>query len=794
MPYTAAHWGAYQLAQPGPGPGPVLHPVADDPAPSRVGRGWETAARDAGSRILQPAVRAGWLAGDGGAGRGRDGFVEISWPRAFALAAGALDDVRSQHGNEAIFAGSYGWASAGRFHHAQSQLRRFLNLAGGFVSARDTYSHAAAEVLFPHVLGLSNRAVQDGCTSWPLLAEHCTLLVAFGGISPRTAQINSSGTTGHEVAGWLGRLRGRVVNVSPQESDFPGAEWWAVRPGTDTALLLALAHTLVAEGLQDDAFLARCTSGWPEFRAYLTGAEDGQAKSADWAAPICDLPAEQIRQLARDMAAQRTMIALNWGMQRADHGEQPLWAGLALAAMLGQIGQPGTGFAFGYGSTTAVGRPAKLYDWPSMPQGRNPVRRFIPVARIADMLLHPGATFDYDLGAHVYPDIRLVWWAGGNPFHHHQDLFRLEQAWRRPDCVIVQDHSWTATARRADLVLPATTPLEREDLMLSRRDPTLIYMSRVFEPMGLALSDHDILRGIAGELGLEAGFTEGRSAEEWLRWLWAGAQERAAQHSVELPDFDMFRRVGRFDMPASAQTRVFLDAFVADPERHPLPSESGRITLFNRGIAARALPDCPGHPAWMPPFESLLNAPDGALHLISGQPDTRLHSQNDRGAESQADKISGVEACYLHPDAAQARGLTEGRLVRLWNARGACLAGLRLTRAIRPDCVALPTGAWFDPDPVSETGVPGLDRAGNPNVLTRDIGCSSLSQGNSAHTALVWIEPWAGPVPELSIGRPPAFVPAASESAAPTQSDQGFPLAKTRRGTNTRPRRQSGSG
>lgn len=745
MRYTASHWGAYQFD------GDGLAPVSDDPAPARIGRGWLSAARDRDSRILTPIIREGWLAGNGRAGRGRDGFVSVSWDRAAGLVAQELARVRDTHGSGAVFAGSYGWSSAGRFHHAQSQLRRFLNLCGGFVGARDTYSHAAAEVLFPHVLGLSNRAVQDGMTSWPLVAEHCTLLVAFGGISPRTAQINSSGTAGHEVAGWLGRLRGRVVNVSPQDSDYPGADWWAIRPGTDTALLLALAHTLWAEGLQNEGFLARCTSGWPEFRDYLNGAADGVAKSADWAAPLCDLDAARIRGLARDMAANRTMITLNWGMQRADHGEQPLWAGLALAAMLGQIGQPGTGFAFGYGSTTAVGRPAKLYDWPSIPQGRNPVTDFIPVARIADMLENPGAPYHYNLTERIYPDIRLVWWAGGNPFHHHQDLFRLERAWRRPETVIVQDHSWTATARRADIVLPATTPLERDDLMLSRRDPALIYMSQRMDRMGMALDDHDILRRIGTELGVAEAFSEGRDTQGWLRWLWNGTRAEAARHGTDLPDYDRFREMGRFNMPDADDTRVFLQDFVQDPARHPLPSESGKITLFNTEIARAKLPDCAGHPAWMPPFESLLDAPEGALHLISGQPDTRLHSQNDRGAESQADKIYGRESCYLHPDTARARNLTEGTIVRLWNARGACLAGLRLTATIRLDCVALPTGAWFDPDE------DGLERAGNPNVLTRDIGCSTLSQGNTAHTTLVHIATWHGDLPPLSIAQPPAI-------------------------------------
>lgn len=747
MTYTAAHWGTYRIT------GTGLEPLADDPAPSRIGRGWLSAARDPSSRILRPAVRKGWLAGDGGAARCRDSFVEVSWDQALDLAARAVTDTRQAHGNRAIYGGSYGWASAGRFHHAQSQLRRFLNLVGGCVTSTETYSHAAAEVLFPHILGLSNRAFQDEMTSLALVADHCELLLAVGGISGRTAQVASSGTSFHEVPPWLDRMRargGRMINVSPRDSDLPGAEWLSVRPGTDTALLLALTQEIVAAGREDRAFLARCTSGWDSFRAYLAGETDGQPKSAGWAAPICDVPAGVIRDLARALTEKRSMISMAWGLQRADHGEQPIWAGLALACVIGQIGQPGTGFGFGYGSTSPVGRDGPLIPWPSVPQGINPVADHIPVARVVDMLLNPGATYSYDGALRQYPDIRLVWWAGGNPFHHHQDLNRLERAWTRPETVIVNEHSWTATARRADIVFPVTTPLERDDIMINRRDPALIWMSPAFAPMGEARDDYAVFAALAGRLGVADRFTEGRDAEGWLRHLWARSGTVAARHGFALPDFEAFRAGGRFDVPVQAAPKIAFAAFVRDPAAHPLATESGRLTLTNHKIAAMALPDCPGHPTWFVPVESLLDAAPDELHLISAQPDTRLHAQNDRGSEAQADKILGREAAWLHPDTAAARGLAAGAVLRIYNARGACLAGLRLDPGLRRDCIVLPTGAWFDPQE-------GLEVHGNPNVLTLDAGCSGLSQGNIAHTALVRVEAWTAPLPPLSVDRPPPF-------------------------------------
>ena len=752
MKFTAAHWGVYQFEK----AGDDLSPLKDDPRPSRVGKGWRSASLNASTRILKPAVRAGWLKGDKGTSRCADSYVEVSWDKAISLAASELQRVQATYGSQAVFGGSYGWSSAGRFHHAQSQLRRMLALAGGFTSSRETYSHAAAEVLFPHILGLSNRAFQDDMPAMPLVAENCEILLAFGGISSRTAQITSAGTSRHEVHPWIEALHHkgcRVITIGPERGEALG-EWWPIRPGTDTALLLALSYEIVASGLEDRAFLDRCTSGWAPLRAYVLGERDGQPKTPEWAAAICDLPAENLRALARALPGKRSLVSLAWGLQRADHGEQPLWAGLALACVLGQIGKPGLGFAFGYGSTTPVGRANKLIPWPSLPKISNPEKSFIPVARIADALLQPREAYPYNGMMRRYPDIKLVWWCGGNPFHHHQDLRRLEQAWEHPETVIVNDHHWTAAARRADIVLPATTALERDDIMMNRRDPSLFYMSQNHAPLGAARDDYDIFADIAETLGQRHPFTQGRDANGWLRHLWEEAGEVAEVAGFSLPEFETFKAQGRFDVPDATETRYAFKDFVADPDAYPLATESGKLTLSNDRIAGMALADCPGHPTWLPPVEGLGLQPS-EFHLISGQPSTRLHSQNDQGSESLASKVKGREVARLHPDAAAALGIKEGDVIKLWNARGACLCALQLSADIRPDCVSLPTGAWLDLQTVDGEII---EVHGNPNVLTLDKGCSGLSQGNIAHTCVVKVARWDRPLPELRVTWPPRFV------------------------------------
>ena len=144
--------------------------------------------------------------------------------------------------------------------------------------------------------------------------------------------------------------------------------------------------------------------------------------------------------------------------------------------MLVQIGLAGAGIAFGCCAANSVGMDKRRTKYAALSQGTNPVQSFIPVARMSDMLLTPGAVFRYGGQTHTYPDIKLVYWADGNPFHHHQDLTRLKQAWQKPQTIIVHEWCWNALAKRADIVLPCTTQLERRDLMIAPRDPYIVAM------------------------------------------------------------------------------------------------------------------------------------------------------------------------------------------------------------------------------------------------------------------------------------------------------------------------------
>ncbi|HEY3867908.1 MAG TPA: molybdopterin-dependent oxidoreductase [Actinocrinis sp.] len=766
---TTSHWGAYRVRRDAGGDITVLpHPA--DPAPSPLLGNVAGALRHE-TRVRRPAVRRGWLEGGPGPSRrrGAEPFVEVSWDEALDLLAAELARVRTQHGGEAVFGGSYGWASAGRFNHAQSQLHRFLNLHGGYTSSRNSYSLATSDVVLPHIVGESD-SVLRAASSWPTIIENTELIVAFGGMPAKNVFVTPGGVTRHVTPGALNRLAERGVQValvSPLRTDLPtgdgegerrlDADWFAIRPATDTALMLGLAHTLLAEKLHDRAFLDRYTAGFDVFERYLDGRADGTAKSAAWAAAICGIDAERIRTLARRMAARRTLVAVTWSLQRIQHGEQPVWAGIALAAMLGQIGLPGGGFGHGYGSMGDVGDHGPRIALPYLPQGPNPVRTFIPVARIADMLLNPGAEYDYDGNRYTYPDIRLVYWAGGNPFHHHQDLGRLRRAFARPDTVVVHEPYWTATARHADIVLPVTTTLEREDIGSGRRDTHLIAMHQAVEPVGEARDDHAVFSALADRLGFAKAFTEGRTVREWLTHLYEEWRARLASQGTGVPPFAGFWDAGQVELPPGPERFTLFERFRADPDGVPLATPSGRIELYSSTVAGFGYADCPGHPAWLEPdaWQGAPAAERFPLLLIANQPSTRLHSQLDVGGVSRAAKVAGREALRLNTRDAAARGIAEGDVVRAFNDRGACLAGAVLTEDVRPGVVQLPTGAWFDPVPGVE---PVLCAHGNPNVLTADIPSSHLSQGCAGQHALVEVERFAGEPPALTVTAPPPLL------------------------------------
>ena len=664
---TTSHWGAFNVFVENDR---IINtePFQADPAPSNISRLVPNAVHHS-KRVDQPYVRKGWLKKNTTSARGNDEYVPLCWEDAIELAANELIRVKNDFGNEAIFGGSYGWASAGRFHHSQSQLHRFLNSIGGYVSSYASYSTGAAQAIIPHVLGLNFHKVTWGeINSWKLIEKHTDNLIIFGGINPKNSQVSMGGSTEHDVSNHFKnfkQLRKNMVSISPQQDDSPKeTNWLPIIPGTDMALMLAIAYVLETEQLANKMFLNTHSSGYELFKKYFLGEDGHSAKTPEWASQETGIDASTIRALARNMASGRTLICVSWSLQRARYGEHPFWMACVLAAMLGQIGLPGGGVGFGYGAIGNVGKTAQRMQGPLFEQGQNPISDFIPVSRIADMLLNPGGPYNFNGEKRIYPDIKLVYWCGGNPFHHHQDLNRLNNAWQHPETIIVNEPWWTATAQRADLVFPATTQFERSDIGWAKGDPYIFYMPQMIPPVGLAKNDYDIFTALSKKLNCEEKFTENQSSEEWIEGIYDKFYKQARSQGINVADLETLKEKNfeRMSIDQDEEDYVPFKAFRDNPLKNPLGTPSGKIEIYSEKIAKFNYPEIPGYPIFNKPFLDR----KFPLRLLSPQPHDKLHSQLQVAAE----EISKHAILVMNPQDAEERGISEGDLIKIWNSRG----------------------------------------------------------------------------------------------------------------------------
>ena len=738
------------------------------------------------SRIRYPMVREGYLKAKAGsasnahrANRGKEKFVRVSWKKALDLVASEIRRVYEQYGPSAVFGRSYGWMSTGKVNGAVTLQRRLLNLMGGFVPCENSYSTAAVGKILPYVVGTSD----PRSTSWDVVLEKSERVV-FWGADPLVTNDVDWLTTLHQGTSYLRALKEkgiRTVSVNPIRTDtaeFLGSEQISPRPGTDCAMMLGMIHKLVRTKEADLEFLKTHTSGWREFLDYVEGKTDGIAKTPAWAETKCGVPAAKIAGFAHDLKAHRTMLMVGWGIQRIRYGEQSHWMAFALASVLGQIGLPGGGIGTNYhyssgGSPVARGpflggisgkpKPAKAAVTANFCEHfREAFGGAIPVSRFADCFLHPGKTIDFNGRKVTYPDVRLVMWAGGNPFAHQSDTEKVRRAWAKPETVVVTDTVWTATARHADIVLPAATFWEHDDITSigTYSNDGIAAMHRAIPPQWESKSDYAIFSALAERLGCAEEFTEGLDEHGWIRRLYEDAKAKGDALGVAMPEFEEFWKKDcvLFDVKEKERHFVAFEDFRKDPKTHPLSTESGLIQLYSPKIAGYGYDDCLGHPAYFEPPEGVNTATKATpLALMTVKSRRRLHSQLDgtlvfenrsggglAGIEDPASEpvaVDGREPLWIHPSDAEARGIRSGDLVLVANGRGRALAGAYVTDRVTEGVVVLRHGAWYAP---VETEDGTLDVRGNSNTLTLDEPTSKLACGNIASTALVEVSEWTG--------------------------------------------------
>lgn len=611
-------------------------------------------------------------------GRGEDTYVQVSWEQALKLIHEQHDRIRKANGPSAIFAGSYGWRSSGVLHKAQTLLQRYMNLAGGYSGHSGDYSTGAAQVIMPHVVG--SVEVYEQQTSWPLILENSQVVVLWGMNPLNTLKIAWSSTDeqGLEYFHQLKKSGKPVIAIDPIRSEtieFFGdnATWIAPNMGTDVALMLGIAHTLMTQGKHDKVFLEKYTTGNPT----------------------------RVGGVLPEMSA----------------------------AIAGQASE-----AADDGGMTAI-----------------------PVARIVDALENPGGKYQHNGKEQTYPNIKMIWWAGGGNFTHHQDTNRLIKAWQKPEMIVVSECYWTAAAKHADIVLPITTSFERNDLTMTGdySNQHIVPMKQAVAPQFEARNDFDVFADLAELLkpGGKEIYTEGKDEMAWLKFFYDAAQKGARAQRVTMPMFNAFWQQNKLiEMRRSEKNEQYVryGDFRADPVKNALGTPSGKIEIYSKTLEKFGYKDCPAHPTWLAPDEWKGTADEKQLQLLTAHPAHRLHSQLNYAELRKKYAVADREPITIHTEDAARFGIANGDLVRVWNKRGQILTGAVVTDGIKKGVVCVHEGAWPDLEN-------GLCKNGSANVLTADIPSSQLANACAGNSALVYIEKYTGNAPKLTAFDQPAI-------------------------------------
>lgn len=658
------------------------------------GRAFRQALYDP-NRLKYPMKRVGE--------RGEGKFERITWDEALDTIARELKRVKEKYGNASILYLFGGGGGNGSIHGRRS-VHRLLNMFGGCTTDYGNVSNEAA--IFS---GMVSYGTMDTGNS---RKDHINskLLILWGWNPVDT--IWDSGTAWH-----LTRAKeagARCVCVDPRYSDTAAAfadQWIPIKPSTDAAMVIAMAYVIIKENLLDQKFLDTYTVGFPEYKRYVMGEEDGKPKTPEWAAAITGVPAKTIENLAREYATTKPAALLGgWAAGRTSNGEQYHRAAVALAAMTGNVGIHGGNASGGWeGGYPSLWIPMRL------PSGDNPVLKGanlrkgdVPVRRSTSARIHRCKIWDAVLRGKSggYPaDFKLLWVLGRNQIDQGADANNGDRALKSKslEFVIVNERVMSATARYADILLPACTFLEREDMA----PPWLgegyyVYAQKAVEPIYDSKTDLEMSQLLAPRLGIN-NFSD-KSEEEWALW--------AAENCRDVPDAAKFQKEGYYKIPFKEPYISFKEQ-IEDPKNHPFKTPSGKIEIYSKFIADLKNPQIPPVPKYIEPKEGpgdplIKKYP---LQFINTHFRPRIHSQL-----GQIPWLKDAEphALWINPIDAEPRGIKNGNKVKVFNDRGVSMTTARVTERIMPGVVHLPEGGNYNPDKN------GVDQGGCANVFTRE--------------------------------------------------------------------------
>jgi anaerobic dimethyl sulfoxide reductase subunit A len=541
----------------------------------------------------------------------------------------------------------------------------------------------------------------------------------------------ASTVSGTKTCWYLAQARdksARIISVDPRYTESAASfaqQWIPIRPSTDTAMLIAMAYVMIRENLYDRHFIDTYTLGFDEFKNYVLGVEDGPAKTPAWAEEITGVPEALIEGLAREYATTKPAALMpSGGPGRTSYGEQFHRATITLAAMTGNIGIHGGYPAARAWESLFGGYPydikwfkdrVEFFELRDDPPTKETLeRRKTQIHRLdlPDFILKGKAG-----GYHA--DCKMLLFVSSNYLNQAANVNKIARAFRAVDFIVVQEQFMTPTAKFADILLPANSFMERNDITLGWHLPYIGCMSKVIDSLGESKSPLQIAVDLAKHMGVTD--LVDKDDEQLLR-------EMVDESGIT--DYDQFREKGCHKIKLSEPYVAFKQQ-IEDPLNHPFPTPSGKIEIYSKQWAELNNPELPPIPKYIEANESWRSP------LVKKYPLQFISTHFRQRALSQFDNIPwmrelGVQELQVSRQDALARDIRDGDRVRVFNDRGELLARAKLSDGIIPGVVHIPHGAWYDPDES------GLDRRASANVLTH--GEYSPAGAWALNTNLVEIE------------------------------------------------------
>ena len=671
--------------------------------------------------------------------RGEGKFEQISWDEALDTIASEMKRIRDTYGNEAIHLKHSTGLTSGLF--GSNVLTRLLNLTGGYLNYYGTPSFAQLTCAAEYTYGDTSQTGSSFATLQP-----GQLVVAFGA-SPAEAKMGG-GSHSWAFMQICERLDVHVINIDYRRNDsmcnWPNWEYVPIRPGTDAALVSAIAYELIQNNWVDEEYLATYCVGYDEetlpdsakgqnksYKDYILGnGYDMIPKTPEWASPITQIPVDKIREIARRIGTTKPVfITQGFGPLRHSNGELTCRSILALPNLIGQIGLPGTNDGrslSGGGLTTAanISNPRQIIGFQA---GSNPVKTQISYFTFYEAIEHPENMTSTKMGVRgsdkLNSGIKMLFMLASNGLNQHCDINHTHDILVDEslcEFIVVIDVMMTNNAKYADILLPDLTKQEQITMATNNgNDPLkmIIFGEEPYAPRFERRNMYDICKDLARRLDVYDEYTEGHeTCEEWLRDMY----EKTLKSHPELPSWDEGFDAGIWK--DRADEVISLAAFRKDPQANKLKTPSGKIELYSETLAefedtwelAEGQVIKP-IPYFDPGIESYQECNEQYPLIITGfhhkgtVHSTFWNSEILRGSVSHN--------LWINPVDAEARGIEEDDLVRVYTERGEIRIRAKVTDRVIPGVVTMPQGAWHDADMEGDR----IDHGGCINTLTRQL-------------------------------------------------------------------------